>query len=128
MNPKKLILWIIWGALLMALVSYGIFLRTENPEKEAIEPLLLVMFLAPLLGSLGMRVFFLPRYRDPAQVLVYFVVGMALAEGIAFIGLFLYPYFQDVAIALFAGAMLTFVPAFIKQEGDVDEERARGGW
>ena len=128
MNPKKLILWIIWGALLMALVSYGIFLRTENPEKEAIEPLLLVMFLAPLLGSLGMRVFFLPRHRDPAQVLVYFVVGMALAEGIAFIGLFLYPYFQDVAIALSAGAMLTFVPAFIKQEGDVEEERARGGW
>ena len=75
-----------------------------------------------------MRVFFLPRHRDPAQVLVYFVVGMALAEGIAFIGLFLYPYFQDVAIALSAGAMLTFVPAFIKQDGDVDEERARGEW
>ena len=128
MNPKKLILWIIWGALLMALVSYGIFLRTENPQKEVIEPLLLVMLLAPLLGSLAMRVFFLPRHRDPAQVLVYFVVGMALAEGIAFIGLFLYPYFQDVAIALSAGAMLTFVPAFIKQDGDVDEERAREGW
>ena len=29
----------------MALVSYGIFLRTENPQKEAIEPLLLVMLL-----------------------------------------------------------------------------------
>ena len=128
MNPKKLILWIIWGALLVALASYGIFLRTENPEKEVIEPLLLVMLLAPLLGSLAMRVFFLPRHRDPAQVFVYFVVGMALAEGIAFIGLFLYPYFQDVAIALSAGAMLTFVPAFIMQDGDVDEERARGEW
>ena len=127
MNPQKLILWSIWGALLVALISYGIFLRTENPEEEVIEPLLLVMFLAPLLGSLVIRVFFLPKHREPAQVAVYFILGMALAEGIAFIGLFLYPYFQDVAIALSAGTMLTFLPAFIKLEGNVDEEQVRGG-
>ncbi len=125
-NPQKLVLWCIWLGFIGAVICYGIFLRQENPVEMEIDAMVLVGFLIPLLGSLATRFFFLAKHRDPRQVMIYFLAGIAQAEILALIGLFVFPYFQDSGIALAILALLAFYPAFISLEEQTDQQRQGG--
>jgi len=125
-NPKKLVLWCIWLGFLGALICYGIFLRKENPAEMEIDGMVLAGFLIPLLVSLAVRFFVLPKHRDPQQVMTYFLVGIGSAEILAFIGLFVFPYFQDSGIVLAFLAILAFCPSFISLEEQTDQQ-VQGG-
>ena len=126
MNPKKLVLWCIWLGFLGALICYGIFLRKENPAEMEIDGMVLAGFLIPLLVSLAVRFFVLPKHRDPQQVMTYFLVGIGSAEFVAFIGLFVFPYFQDSGLILAILALLPFCPAFIRMDAQTNDQ-GQGG-
>ena len=125
MNPKKLVLWCIWLGFIGSVICYGIFLRKENPAEMEIDGMVLAGFLIPLLVSLVAR-FVLPKHRDPQRVMTYFLVGIGSAVFVAFVGLFVFPYFQDSGIVLAFLAILAFCPSFISLEEQTDQQ-VQGG-
>ena len=117
MNSPKLILWIIWVSLLSFIVYYRFAYGAEMPEEEPLNIIFVIMISCLLLGSLTCRVLVLPKQENP---LVFFVGGLAAAEGAMLLGVLLIPYYQDLVLAMSAACMVTYLPLFIKVPNPVD--------
>ena len=120
MNPQKVILWIIWISILLAVVSFRVFLGEKNPEEEPFNVGIFIVSSFLLFGSLIIRTLILPK-RDH-NPLPLFVAGIALAEAFVFVGIFLIPYYQDLFLAMSITCITTYIPVFIKVPRQAEQE------
>tara|TARA_B100001093_G_scaffold195991_1_gene188419 strand:+ start:492 stop:866 length:375 start_codon:yes stop_codon:yes gene_type:complete len=120
MNPKKVILWIIWISILLAVVSIRVFLGEKNPEEEPFNVGIFIVSSFLLFGSLIIRILVLPK-RD-LNPIPFFLAGISLAEAFIFTGIFLIPYYQDLFLAMSIACIATYIPAFIKVPSRTGQE------
>ena len=111
MNPIKINLWFFWVVLFFATFSYRFILGSESPEEEPLDIFLTIISFVLILSSLACRILILPKAKDP---FVIFIMGMSLAETVAFIGIFLMPYYKDFFMTLSLASIFAFLPYFIK--------------
>ena len=112
MNPPKVILWIIWLSILLAVVSFRVFLGEKNPTQERLDAGIVMVSSFLLFGSLIIRTMILPK-RDH-NPLPLFVAGIGLAEAFVFVGIFLIPYCKDLFLAMSIACITSYNPVFIK--------------
>ena len=120
MNPKKVILWIIWISILLAVVSFRVFLGEKNPTEQPLDAGIVIVSSFLLFGSLIIRTLILPK--QDHNLLPLFVAGIGLAEAFVFVGIFLIPYYQDLFLAMSIACIATYIPAFIKVPSRTGQE------
>ena len=111
MNPIKINFWLCWVALFFATFSYRFILGTESPEEEPLNIFLTIISFVLILSSLACRILVLPKAEEP---FVIFIIGIALAEAVALIGIFRMPYYKDFFMTLSLASIFAFLPYFIK--------------
>ena len=111
MDPIKINLWLCWVAFFFATFSYRFILGTESPEEEPLNIFLTIISFVLILSSLACRILVLPKAEEP---FVIFIIGIALAEAVALIGIFLMPHYKDFFMTLSLASIFAFLPYFIK--------------
>ncbi|MCE9608791.1 MAG: hypothetical protein K8R23_01050 [Chthoniobacter sp.] len=100
---QKLVMWVLWAAFLIGVCVQYHFLHAKNPPAADASALWLVGAV-PVVASVIIRWNVLPRLKSPTQTLPLMIVGIALAEGSAFIGMFVFPAHQwELFIAALVG-------------------------
>ncbi len=114
-SAQKLILWVIWVSLFSSIFVYRIFLGGQGVPDDvetSVDAFLLIMLLIPSFGSALMRWVLLPKAKDPQQVLVFAIIGMALGESLVFFGIFLFPAFETSFFVISLLAVFQFIPTY----------------
>lgn len=110
-RPPLVVWWAVWlGLLAGVIVIYTVFLA-RRPPIEA--PWGAIEFIAcgQVALSAAIRWLALPRFREPPRAFPIFIVGLALAEGAAILGIFLSAYATELFVLGMLG-MMQFVPFF----------------
>ena len=119
-KPAAMVFWIIWFAILNGLfiiqfVVVGGFPKGENLGQPPTAVIATAATLALL--SIAIRFLAIPKTTEPAKLLPLMVVGLAFAEAIGIIGIFVVEKdFPQTRIALFVtsvSAILTYAPFYI---------------
>lgn len=93
--------WVLWGAFMVGVVMMYVFLGNKKaPAPDDSQQWMVA--LAPLLISLIIRWNVIPRVTAVTSGLVAMIVGIALAEMVLFLGLFIFPAHQ---LELFLAAL-----------------------
>ena len=114
MHPKKLVLWILWFAIISGLCMVYIFLG-RNPAVVADKGNEVLRFvpLIPLAVSVAVRFLLLPKFKSLTKVLPIYIIGLAMADGSGIIAIFLLPHAD--AVSYFTTAVIVlmmYVPLF----------------
>jgi len=114
MHPKRFVLWILWFVITGGLCTIYFFLgRNSTVSISNGNEVLRFIPLMPLMLSLVVRIFLLPKFKSLTKVLPIYIIGLSMAEGAGFIAIFLLPhadavnYFTTAVIVL-----LMYVPLF----------------
>lgn len=124
MHPKRLVLWILWFAILSGFCTIYVFLGQPQKNVPAAAGDLLFRFLpfVPLTIAVALRFLAIPRLTSLIKVLPVFVAGLALAESAGILAIFLLS--GDDARLYFAATLfvlLTYAPVFASR---LDPDRA----
>ena len=116
-RAQLIVWWVVWAAILGCLVLIYLVLgrRPLPPNLAAEKSLTGLAGLVPLFLSIIIRWLVLPRYRDIRGAFVMFVIGIALAEGCGFMGIFLGGPYRDDLFILGVLGIAQFVPFFARQ-------------
>lgn len=119
-KPTAIVFWILWLALLNGLFIFIFIFGGGIPEGENQgKPPSLVIAMAALLAlfAIAIRFIAIPKTKEPEKLLPLMLVGMAFAEGIGIIGIFVVAgEFPETRLALFvtsASAMLAYAPFYV---------------
>jgi hypothetical protein len=119
-KPTALVFWILWFAFLNGLFIILFMIGGGIPEgKNQGEPPSLVIAMAALLAlfAIAIRFIAIPKTKQLEKLLPLMLVGMAFAEGIGIIGIFVVAReFPETRLALFvtsASAMLAYAPFYV---------------
>jgi drug/metabolite transporter (DMT)-like permease len=129
-KPTAMVFWILWfallnGFLIMAFVVGGGLPEGENEGK----PPALIIAMAALLAVICLAIRFLaiPKTKEPDKLLPLMLVGMAFAEGIGIIGIFVVSKeLPETRLALFVtsvSAIATYAPFYV--HAALDRNRMR---
>jgi hypothetical protein len=116
-QTHNLIRWAVWGALQMGIVMIHLIVNYMNAERSQVgvapaHALLWCLLLFPLLCSVLVRWILLLRARTPWLALIWFCVGLILAESSYLLGLVLLPGHKNVLFMLSFLGILQFMPLF----------------
>ncbi|MGB8169933.1 MAG: hypothetical protein WCF18_20690, partial [Chthoniobacteraceae bacterium] len=104
--PKRaqllMVPWVLWGAFMVGVMVMFHFLHNKKPP-AADGAQLWMAALVPLLISLIIRWNVIPRVTVMQSALAFMIMGIALAESVLFLGIFLFPAHQ---FTLFLAALL----------------------
>jgi hypothetical protein len=114
MNPKRLVLWIIWFGITSGLCTlYFVVGRGTDIISSESNAALRFIPMAPLALSVLVRFFLLPRIKSLSKVLPFYIIGLSMAEGSGIIAIFLLPHGDATSYfttALFV--LVMYVPLF----------------
>lgn len=93
-NPKAMIFWILWfailsGLLMIQLLAKGGVPKLENPENASI--LFPAIGLGMAMASMTVRFVVIPRLDSLEKKLPFMIIGLAMAESIGVLGAFVVP-------------------------------------
>jgi hypothetical protein len=93
-NPKAMIFWILWfailsGLLMIQLLAKGGVPKLENPENAPI--LFPALGLGMAMASMAVRFVVIPRLDSLEKKLPLMILGLAMAESIGVLGAFVVP-------------------------------------
>ena len=111
----KMLLWVIWIAMMMALPCYKIILGhgdRVDTHARPVDLFVLGLFAVPLLMCTVIRWLVIPKLNNPMAILTPFIAGVALAESMTFYGIFLVPEFSSIFFYASVFAMAQFVPVY----------------
>ncbi len=121
-RPQQIVLWVLWISMVNAIVLYQLFLgrgvpQGADPAGAPLHPVALVAVGQVALATV-VRWLLLPRAVTTGKVLVAMILGLALCEGAALLGIFLVPDALPgtrllVWLAALAGA-LQFAPVYAR--------------
>ena len=107
-KPQLIVPTILWASLAFGVIVLYQFLgRGQSADNT-----LAAVTALPLLGSVVVRFLVLPRFDTLAKVLPVFIIGMALAEGAAVIGMILGGEHKDNIVAMALVLIALFFPPF----------------
>jgi hypothetical protein len=126
-QPQIIVPWILWFSILMGLFMVQFFVGggiPSGPDKGAPPTTMLMICAGALLASLIVRFVILPSRKTLEQQLPLMLVGLALAEGCGFLGIFAIPSaFPQTKLWLFIAAVVGVVshaPVYVKRESPGD--------
>ncbi len=119
-KPTAMVFWILWFALLNGIIIMMFFIGGGLPQGENQgKPPTLMIAMAALLAviAVAMRFLAIPKTKELEKLLPLMLVGMAFAEGIGIIGIFVVAKeFPETRLALFVtsiSAMLAYAPFYV---------------
>lgn len=121
MHSRRLILWIIWFAILSGFCLVYFFLgQAKSSGTPAPESVFRLFPLMTLISALAVRFMLLPKFKSLTKVLPVFIVGLSLAEGSGIIATFLLsPDDARVYFVATVTVLLMYAPLFAsKLESD----------
>ena len=114
LRRRLMIWWIIWF-MLIGCVTMIYFQLGRGPLKPAAaNPFADLVGLVPLFVSIVVRWLVLPRYRDGQRAFVVFIIGCALAESCAILGIFLGGPYRDDLFLLGVLGIAQFMPFYAR--------------
>ena len=111
--PPTIMWWIIWLAISAGVVVVYFVLATPFPKGDPGAAKYIP--LAPFLASTALRWLVFPRFTDPARAFPLFVVGLALAEGSALVGIVLNPAIKQEYLILGLAGTAQYIPTFVSR-------------
>jgi hypothetical protein len=115
-RPPLKIWWAIWTGILVSLAviwwNFG-FLKLLGNEPHA-NPAIDLAGMAPLFVSIVLRWLVLPRVRVLRMAFIFFVTGVALAEGCGLLGIFLGGPYRDEMFLLGMLGIAQYMPFFAR--------------
>jgi len=105
--PTKLVLWIMWFALISGLVMIYTFAAPKGGDGGKT---LQYFPMIPFAISIFIRWVLLPKATTIAAAMPIFIVGMALAEGCGILGMFIVPQLKETYLVLALLGMFQFAP------------------
>lgn len=119
--PTVLIFWIVWFAILQGLVLIQFFVGGGIPKgADQGDPPTLSLAIAGALAfaSLAIRYMVIPKIRTVSKLLPAMIIGLALAEAVGFVGIFLVgKEFPSTRLGLFVLALcciISLAPVYAK--------------
>jgi len=120
-SPLALVFWIIWFSILNGLVLIQYFVGGGIPKGEDQgNPPVMFLALAGVLAlvAMGIRFVLIPRIKDLPKKLPAMIIGLALSEGVGFVGIFAlgnkFPATQLLLFGCAVGCILCFAPFYAK--------------
>lgn len=111
--PTSLVFWIIWFAILQGLVVIQFFVGGGIPKGEDLgdPPILFVTIAGGLaLAALAIRFVVIPKIKSVPTMLQAMIIGLALAEAVGLVGMFLIGReFPATRLSLFVLALCCIV-------------------
>ncbi len=123
LRTRLMVWWIIWLSLLSGLCVIYIALGRGPVGPAAANPFENLVGLVPLFVSIIVRWLVLPRYTDGQKAFLMFIVGCALAELCAILGIFLGGPYRDDLFVLGVLGIAQFVPFYARR---LYEPKAQG--
>jgi cytochrome bd-type quinol oxidase subunit 2 len=113
-QPTLSIWWIVWAGFQSAVVILYCFLSRSaaDPQPSSPDSLAWMAAIAPIACSAVIRWTILPRIQKVQTAFPLFVIGIALAEVVCFVGLFLFPFHQQEFFVLSSLGIFQFIPYF----------------
>lgn len=108
-----IIWWIIWTAILAAVIAMAAFMPVRAPLPGS-NPIRYVPIVPLVLASI-IRWLVLPRFTQAPRAFPIFVLGLALAEGAATLGIFLVPELRGTYVILALLGVAQFAPVFLSR-------------
>lgn len=112
---RLMVWWVIWGAMLSGVCLIYAVLGRGPVAAAASNPFANLAGLVPLFVSIVLRWLVLPRYTDGQRALVVFILGCALAESAAILGIFLGGPYRDDLFLLGVLGIVQFVPFYARR-------------
>lgn len=117
--PNKLTFWVIWFAIFSGIFIIQVFAAGGFPsgENEGQPPMvILLLSIGAVVISTAIRWLVIPKIKQVQPLLTAMIIGLALAEGCAILGMFvLGPEFPQSKVLLFtigAGAVFQYMPTY----------------
>ncbi len=111
--PLQFVWWVLWVSMISAVGMFYFFLGGPVTGGDNFPAVMIgAMMAVPLLIGTFIRWIIIPRTQKVQVAFKGFIIGMALAEGICFYGIFLFPKFKLLATFLSIVGMLQFMPLF----------------
>jgi F0F1-type ATP synthase membrane subunit c/vacuolar-type H+-ATPase subunit K len=123
LRTRLMVWWIIWLSLLAGVCVIYVALGRGPVGPAAANPFENLVGLVPLFVSIIVRWLVLPRYTDGQKAFVMFIVGCALAESCAILGIFLGGPYRDDLFVLGVLGIAQFVPFYARR---LYEPKAQG--
>ena len=114
MQQQKLVLWAVWGAILSFVLVVPLLFATGEVEESELEILHIALLAGPLAISVVLRWIILPKALSFGAMTPIFIAGLAIAESLVFLGLFVAPAFADLFTVVSILAVIQYIPLFIK--------------
>lgn len=115
LRRRLMVWWIIWVTMLVGIGVIYFQLGRGPLRPAAANPFENLVGLVPLFVSIVVRWLVLPRYTDGQKAFVMFIVGCALAEACAILGIFLGGPYRDDLFVLGALGIAQFVPLYARR-------------
>ena len=133
-RPQLLVLWVIWASLFTGIIVYQLVLGRGIPAGENAPAsgmnFAVVLAIGQIAAASLVRWLFIPRAKNPGQLLVFMIVGLALSEAVEFYGLFLVSADQpSTKLTLWVLSLLSalqFIPTYAKAEGSPSDQFRTG--
>ncbi len=109
--------WVSWAAFLGGVFAIYHFLdnAAAQPQAPSGDSPIWLAGLAPFVVSTIIRWLVLPRARSVQAAFPLFILGIASAEAMCFLGLFIFPAHKQGLFVLSVLGMLQFVPYFARR-------------
>ena len=110
-TSKKLVLIVLWFGILSSTAMIRFFVLGDTPQASgfSFDPLMLAA-LGPFFISVFLRLAVIPRAKSHAALLQFYVLGIAMGECCALVGMFIVPEMADTFFALGVLAILAYIP------------------
>ncbi|HEX7631028.1 MAG TPA: hypothetical protein VF388_02760 [Lacunisphaera sp.] len=114
---QLLVWWTFWAASLagVLMIYFTIVGQKPLPPVSKENPLQGLIGVVPLFVSIVIRWLVVPRGADPKRAFVLFIVGVALAESCAILGMFLGGPYRDSLFVLGVLGITQYVPFYAKK-------------
>ncbi len=126
--PQQVLMvwWIIWGALQTGIFVIYHFLGSspDAPKPSEVDSPIWLASLIPLAISTIIRWAVLPRFTSAVAALPFFILGIALAENLCFLGIFFFPEHKLNLMILSATGVFQFIPVFARRYFHPDLQRS----
>jgi len=125
-SSQKLVLWIIWFALVSSIVAYQLILGHGIPHGSNVPETETSPIAAVAIGEIAaacvIRWLLIPKTHGAGKLLVLMIIGLALSESAEFFGLFLVPDNQpETKLAIWILSLLSalqFMPVYAANHQD----------
>ncbi len=112
------IMWVLWASFTVGIFFFYTFLGQNSAPApigtETRTPWLIAGTM--IFISSALRWIVLPRMHDAQKLLVTMIAGIALAESVTFLGLFVFPAYRLDFFVLSALGIFQFIPTYARRQ------------